>query len=168
MKLLSVVIPAYNEEQYIGSTIEQIKKAVLSNELRPGSALPSIRQLANDLELNHNTVAKAYRVALNAPKGLTYLSIDTGLQEAKLEEEVSLPDISAPRYQPSPPIAATQESIEQAADMLTEAALPLVIGGRVGMKAEITPPLVELVELTGAAYQEGKGTPAGVVIRAAG
>lgn len=42
--------------------IEQIKKAVLSNELSPGSALPSIRQLANDLGLNHNTVAKAYRL----------------------------------------------------------------------------------------------------------
>ncbi len=42
--------------------IEQIKKAVLSGELSSGSALPSIRQLANDLELNPNTVAKAYRL----------------------------------------------------------------------------------------------------------
>ena len=30
--------------------------------LEPGDSLPSIRQLANDLELNHNTVAKAYRI----------------------------------------------------------------------------------------------------------
>jgi GntR family transcriptional regulator len=42
--------------------IEQIKKGVLSGELSSGTALPSIRQLANDLELNHNTVAKAYRL----------------------------------------------------------------------------------------------------------
>ena len=42
--------------------IDQIKEAVLSGELKSGSALPSIRQLANDLELNHNTVAKAYRL----------------------------------------------------------------------------------------------------------
>ncbi|MCP4727839.1 MAG: GntR family transcriptional regulator, partial [bacterium] len=42
--------------------IDQIKKAVLCGELKPGAALPSIRQLANDLELNHNTVAKAYRI----------------------------------------------------------------------------------------------------------
>ena len=42
--------------------IEQIKKAVLSDEIRPGDALPSIRQLANDLELNNKTVAKAYRL----------------------------------------------------------------------------------------------------------
>ena len=42
--------------------IQQIKRAVLSGELSPGSVLPSIRQLANDLELNPNTVAKAYRL----------------------------------------------------------------------------------------------------------
>ncbi|MCP4724097.1 MAG: GntR family transcriptional regulator [bacterium] len=42
--------------------IDQIKKAVLCSELKPGAALPSIRQLANDLGLNHNTVAKAYRI----------------------------------------------------------------------------------------------------------
>jgi GntR family transcriptional regulator len=42
--------------------IEQVKKAVLGDEIRPGDALPSIRQLANDLELNNKTVAKAYRL----------------------------------------------------------------------------------------------------------
>jgi GntR family transcriptional regulator len=42
--------------------IDQIKKAVLAETIDPGEALPSIRQLANDLELNHKTVAKAYRL----------------------------------------------------------------------------------------------------------
>ena len=42
--------------------IDQIKKAVLAGMIDPGEALPSIRQLANDLELNHKTVAKAYRL----------------------------------------------------------------------------------------------------------
>ncbi len=42
--------------------IEQIKKAVLGDKIRPGDALPSIRQLANDLNLNNKTVAKAYRL----------------------------------------------------------------------------------------------------------
>jgi|SRR5581483_1994700 len=40
--------------------IEQIKAAVAGGVLKPGDALPSIRQLANDLELNSKTVAKAY------------------------------------------------------------------------------------------------------------
>ena len=42
--------------------IDQIKQAVLAETINPGEALPSIRQLANDLELNHKTVAKAYRL----------------------------------------------------------------------------------------------------------
>ncbi|WP_158970882.1 GntR family transcriptional regulator [Paraglaciecola sp. L3A3] len=41
---------------------EQIKEAVLAGELVAGDALPSIRQLANDLDINHKTVAKAYRL----------------------------------------------------------------------------------------------------------
>jgi len=42
--------------------VEQIKKAVLNGHLDPGDALPSIRQLGNDLELNNKTVAKAYKL----------------------------------------------------------------------------------------------------------
>src|SRR5215813_2780109 len=42
--------------------IEQIKAAVAAGVLKPGNPLPSIRQLANDLELNSKTVAKAYRL----------------------------------------------------------------------------------------------------------
>jgi GntR family transcriptional regulator len=49
-------VPLFN--QLIG----QIKKAVLSDQILPGDALPSIRQLASDLELNSKTVAKAYRL----------------------------------------------------------------------------------------------------------
>ncbi len=42
--------------------VEQIKQAVNNNLIKPGDALPSIRQLANDLEINSKTVAKAYRL----------------------------------------------------------------------------------------------------------
>ena len=42
--------------------MDQIKKAVMDGLIKPGDSLPSIRQLANDLELNHNTVAKAYQI----------------------------------------------------------------------------------------------------------
>ncbi len=49
-------VPAFTQ------LITQVKDAVLSGELKPGFPLPSIRQLANDLGVNHNTVAKAYRL----------------------------------------------------------------------------------------------------------
>src|SRR3954467_15163381 len=42
--------------------IEQIKAAVTAGVLKAGDALPSIRQLAGDLELNSKTVAKAYKL----------------------------------------------------------------------------------------------------------
>ena len=42
--------------------ISQIKGAVRSGSIAPGDPLPSIRQLATDLELNNKTVAKAYRL----------------------------------------------------------------------------------------------------------
>lgn len=42
--------------------IMQIKEAVSNDLISPGDSLPSIRQLANDLDLNHKTVAKAYRL----------------------------------------------------------------------------------------------------------
>jgi len=42
--------------------MDQIKKGVMDGLLKQGDPLPSIRQLANDLELNNNTVAKAYRL----------------------------------------------------------------------------------------------------------
>jgi len=42
--------------------IDQIKTAVQTEQIGPGDPLPSIRQLANDLDLNNKTVAKAYRL----------------------------------------------------------------------------------------------------------
>ena len=42
--------------------IEQVKAAVTAGVLKPGTPLPSIRQLANDLDLNNKTVAKAYKL----------------------------------------------------------------------------------------------------------
>ena len=42
--------------------IEQIKAAVIAGILKPSDSLPSIRQLANDLELNNKTVAKPYKL----------------------------------------------------------------------------------------------------------
>jgi len=42
--------------------VQQIKQAVGSGELATGAPLPSIRQLARDLQINNKTVAKAYQL----------------------------------------------------------------------------------------------------------
>jgi GntR family transcriptional regulator len=41
--------------------IEQVKHAVETGALREGDQLPTIRKIANDLVVNPNTVARAYR-----------------------------------------------------------------------------------------------------------
>ena len=40
---------------------EQVKHAIASGELKPGDQLPTVRQLAADLRVNFNTIARAYR-----------------------------------------------------------------------------------------------------------
>jgi GntR family transcriptional regulator len=40
--------------------MDQIKAAAASGVLKPGEPLPSIRAIAEELQLNRNTVAKAY------------------------------------------------------------------------------------------------------------
>ncbi len=41
--------------------IDQVKHLIATGTLRPGDQLPTIRQLATDLRVNFNTVARAYR-----------------------------------------------------------------------------------------------------------
>ena len=59
---MQIVIDVNGPEPLFAQLIRQIKLAVDNARLRPGDPLPSIRQLANDLNLNNKTVAKAYRL----------------------------------------------------------------------------------------------------------
>ena len=57
---MQITIDTESPEPLFAQLIEQIKTAVQEKKLRPGMPLPAIRQLANDLEVNKKTVAKAY------------------------------------------------------------------------------------------------------------
>lgn len=59
---MEITIDIDNAVPQFEQLIEQVKAAVTSGSLKPGDALPSIRQLANDLALNSKTVAKAYQL----------------------------------------------------------------------------------------------------------
>lgn len=59
---MEIVIDIDDETPLFTQLIDQIKKAVEHGVLSAGAPLPSIRQLATDLELNNKTVAKAYRL----------------------------------------------------------------------------------------------------------
>ncbi|MBU6297244.1 MAG: GntR family transcriptional regulator [Alphaproteobacteria bacterium] len=59
---MDITVDIDNPVPQFEQIIEQIKAAVTSGNLKAGDALPSIRQLAADLELNSKTVAKAYKL----------------------------------------------------------------------------------------------------------
>ena len=42
--------------------MDQIRQMLASGILKPGDQLPTVRQLATDLRVNFNTVARAYRL----------------------------------------------------------------------------------------------------------
>jgi len=49
-------VPAYLQ------IVEEVQRRVAAGELAPGDQLPTVRQLAADLRINFNTVARAYRM----------------------------------------------------------------------------------------------------------
>jgi len=46
--------------------VERVKHMVATGELQPGDQLPTVRQLAQHLQVNFNTVARAYTALHNA------------------------------------------------------------------------------------------------------
>jgi len=59
---MKVTIDIEKPEPLFAQLIAQIKQAVMTGAISSGDALPSIRQLANDLDINSKTVAKAYKL----------------------------------------------------------------------------------------------------------
>jgi GntR family transcriptional regulator len=66
--------------------MEQIQQKVALSELKPGDQLPTVRQLATDLRVNFNTVARAYRLLDEAGLISTQLGRGTYIWETPSEE----------------------------------------------------------------------------------
>jgi GntR family transcriptional regulator len=66
--------------------VEQIRRLIASGELKPGDQLPTVRQLATDLRINFNTVARAYRLLDEAGLISTQHGRGTYIWEAPSEE----------------------------------------------------------------------------------
>ncbi len=62
----------------------QVKHYIAAGALTPGDALPSVRQLASDLRISTNTVARAYQdlerdgILRTVPGGRTYVAENPG------------------------------------------------------------------------------------------
>jgi GntR family transcriptional regulator len=66
--------------------MEQIRKMVASGELQLGDQLPTVRQLATDLRINWNTVARAYKLLDEAGVISTQQGRGTYIWEKPTEE----------------------------------------------------------------------------------
>jgi GntR family transcriptional regulator len=81
--------------------VDQVQQLVISGKLKPGDQLPTVRQLASELRVNFNTIARAYRMldeegVISTQQGRGTYIIDeptTGLTErlksATLEEQTT-------------------------------------------------------------------------------
>jgi GntR family transcriptional regulator len=65
---------------------DQIQRLVTTGELKPGDQLPTVRQLATELRINFNTVARAYRMLDEAGLISTQRGRGTYIWEKPTEE----------------------------------------------------------------------------------
>jgi len=74
--------------------IEQIKRSVALGVLQPGEQLPTVKQLALDLTVNPNTVARAYRdlereqVIETAPGRGSFIRANGATESPKVAAEI--------------------------------------------------------------------------------
>lgn len=57
---MQIIISNNSKEPIYGQIYAQIKKHILTNELQAGQSLPSMRQLAKDLDISVITTKRAY------------------------------------------------------------------------------------------------------------
>jgi GntR family transcriptional regulator len=86
---MNIVIQTNAAEPVYEQIVRQIHDAVKSGRLKPDTPLPTVRQLAGDLVVNRNTVARAYRileeqgVILTAGRKGTFIRQDAVREVAK-------------------------------------------------------------------------------------
>jgi GntR family transcriptional regulator len=87
-------IDAHNGLAIYDQIVRQVKFAVANDALRPGDMVPSVRELARELAINPNTVARAYRqlqdeAVLQSVRG-TGLEVMTGAKSQCRNDRLDL------------------------------------------------------------------------------
>ncbi|MEC7488633.1 MAG: thiamine pyrophosphate-binding protein [Pseudomonadota bacterium] len=102
-------------------------------------------------------ILRGKTVAGTPPAGPVYISIDTHIQEMKVEKDVEPLNPELPRYQPPAPMAPNETALMQAADLILNAEFPLLVGGRLGIYERVREPLIKLLEISGAGAINDRG-----------
>jgi len=96
-----------------------------------------------------DSFARAYRVALQPPQGPVYLCYDAAFQEDPLPESVPLPDPA--RVGPATLAHPDPQAIDDLAQRLLQARLPVILAGYPGRTPQAVDHLVAVAEAAGAA-----------------
>ena len=84
---MQFVIDAHSGVPFYRQIIDQVQFAIANNTLSPGDRLPTVRQLAVDLKVNPNTVARAYQEL--EIKGVVNTQMGTGTFVGNEKIEIS-------------------------------------------------------------------------------
>ena len=117
--MLTLTIDRGLEDPVYEQVADQVRSLVASGTLAPGTTLPSVRQLAGDLGVNLNTVARAYRLLQD--EGFLTIRDRAGVAVAAPAEEI---EVSA-RAKLLDQMRATLARLRQAG-MGTEELLPIL------------------------------------------
>ena len=90
--MVTLTIDRKNKEPVYEQVARQVRQLVTSGALIPGVALPSVRQLAGDLGVNLNTIARAYR--LLKAEGFLVIRDRAGVTVAAPAESIGYADKS--------------------------------------------------------------------------
>jgi thiamine pyrophosphate-dependent acetolactate synthase large subunit-like protein len=96
----------------------------------------------------YESILRARKIASTSPKGPTYVVLDVGLQELKLDKLPPLPDVK--RFMPPAPVGPDPALAEEAAKRLLAAERPLILMGRVSRSESDWAMRVKLAEALGA------------------
>ncbi len=103
------------------------------------------------------SILRAWQLAHLEPQGPTYVCLDVGLQEQRLDRPVALPD---PSHVAAPtPAAPDPDAVDRAARLLLEADRPLLLLGHAGSERGYRD-LVDLAETLGTAVVTDRESPA--------
>jgi acetolactate synthase-1/2/3 large subunit len=93
------------------------------------------------------SMLRAYQIAMTEPRGPVYLCLDVELQESRLPEDFTIPDVS--RYRPSASPSGNPEATAEAAKALQEARWPVLLVEGLGRTPGGPEALQSLSELLG-------------------
>src|SRR5205823_991042 len=94
------------------------------------------------------SLLRAYRVATTEPTAPVYVCFDSDLQEMRVDERLTIPDVA--RYGTPSRLAADPTMLERAADLLVGAQRPVLVADYTGRNPESVAALVALAEALGA------------------